>query len=67
MWRLANYRDLLSGSEGYAGFGTKELGHQGIRVAGDVVNTGIIEVPIGKPLGDILFHYRRRHARQKEI
>jgi NADH-quinone oxidoreductase subunit F len=48
---------LLKGGEWYAGFGTeKSKGTKVFALAGDVVNTGIIEVPIGKPLGDILFN-----------
>ncbi len=48
---------LLKGGEWYAGFGTeKSKGTKVFALAGDVVNTGIIEVPIGKPLGEILFN-----------
>ncbi|HOG01574.1 MAG TPA: NADH-ubiquinone oxidoreductase-F iron-sulfur binding region domain-containing protein [Clostridia bacterium] len=48
---------LLKGGDWYAGFGTeKSKGTKVFALAGDVVNTGIIEVPIGKPLGDILFN-----------
>ncbi len=48
---------LLKGGEWYAGFGTeKSRGTKVYALAGDIVNTGIIEVPIGKPLGDILFN-----------
>ncbi len=48
---------LLRGGGWYAGFGTeKSKGTKVFALAGDVVNTGIIEVPIGKPLGDILFN-----------
>jgi NADH-quinone oxidoreductase subunit F len=47
---------LLRGGEWYASFGTqKSKGTKVFALAGDVVNTGIVEVPIGKPLGDILF------------
>ena len=47
---------LRRGGSWYAGFGTeKSKGTKVFALAGDVVNTGIIEVPIGKPLGDILF------------
>jgi NADH-quinone oxidoreductase subunit F len=47
---------LRRGRSWYAGFGTeKSKGTKVFALAGDVVNTGIIEVPIGKPLGDILF------------
>ncbi len=48
---------LLKGGDWYAGYGTeKSKGTKVFALAGDVVNTGIIEVPIGKPLGDILFN-----------
>ena len=47
---------MKRGGDWYAGFGTeKSKGTKVFALAGDVVNTGIIEVPIGKPLGDILF------------
>jgi NADH-quinone oxidoreductase subunit F len=47
---------ILKGSEWYSQFGTKtSKGTKVFALAGDVVNTGIIEVPIGMPLGDILF------------
>lgn len=47
---------LLKGSEWYAQYGTElSKGTKVYALAGDVVNTGIIEVPIGMPLGDILF------------
>lgn len=48
---------ILKGGEWYAGYGTeKSKGTKIYALAGDIVNTGIIEVPIGKPLGDILFN-----------
>jgi NADH-quinone oxidoreductase subunit F len=48
---------LLKGGEWYSSFGTeRSKGTKVFALAGDVVNTGIIEVPIGKPLGDILFN-----------
>ncbi len=47
---------LLKGGEWYSQYGTeKSKGTKVFALAGDVVNTGIIEVPIGMPLGDILF------------
>ncbi len=47
---------LIKGGEWYAQFGTEtSKGTKVFALAGDVVNTGIVEVPIGKPLGDILF------------
>ncbi len=48
---------LHRGGDWYAGFGTeKSKGTKVFALAGDIVNTGIIEVPVGKPLGDILFN-----------
>ena len=47
---------LLKGAEWYASFGTeKSKGTKVFALAGDIVNTGIVEVPIGTPLGNILF------------
>jgi NADH-quinone oxidoreductase subunit F len=44
------------GGEWYTQFGTKtSKGTKVFALAGDVVNTGIVEVPIGMPLGDIIF------------
>lgn len=48
---------LLNGGDWYAQYGTeKSKGTKVFALAGNVVNTGIIEVPVGKPLGDILFN-----------
>jgi NADH-quinone oxidoreductase subunit F len=47
---------LLKGAEWYASFGTeKSKGTKVFALAGDITNTGIVEVPIGTPLGNILF------------
>lgn len=47
---------ILNGGEWYTQFGTEESkGTKVFALAGDVVNTGIVEVPIGIPLGDIIF------------
>ncbi len=47
---------LLHGGEWYTQFGTEtSKGTKVFALAGEIVNTGIIEVPIGMPLGDILF------------
>ncbi len=47
---------ILKGGEWYTQFGTKDSkGTKVFALAGDVVNTGIVEVPIGLPLGDIIF------------
>ena len=48
---------LLKGGDWFASFGTeKSKGTKVFALAGDVVNTGIVEVPMGVPLGDILFN-----------
>lgn len=47
---------ILKGSAWYSQYGTdKAKGTKVFALAGDIVNTGIVEVPIGMPLGDILF------------
>ena len=47
---------IANGGEWYTQFGTKSSkGTKVFALAGDVVNTGIVEVPIGIPLGDIIF------------
>ena len=47
---------LLKGAEWFASMGTeKSKGTKVFAVAGAVKNTGLVEVPIGIPLGDIIF------------
>lgn len=47
---------LQNGADWYASFGTKaSKGTKVFALAGDIANTGIVEVPIGMPLGTILF------------
>ena len=47
---------LLNGGDWYAGFGTEQAkGTKVFALAGDIVNTGIVEVPIGMPIGEIIF------------
>jgi len=47
---------ILKGAEWYASFGTeKSKGTKVFALAGAVNNTGLVEVPIGKPLGEILY------------
>ncbi len=47
---------ILKGSTWYSKYGTpSSKGTKVFALAGDIVNTGIVEVPIGMPLGDILF------------
>ena len=47
---------ILNGSQWYRGFGTeKSAGTKVFALAGDIVNAGIIEVPMGTILGDIIY------------
>ncbi len=47
---------MLKGSAWFTQYGTeKSRGTKVFALAGDIVNTGIVEVPMGTPLGDILF------------
>ncbi len=48
---------IANGGEWYAQYGTEQSkGTKVFALAGDVVNTGIVEVPIGIPLGEIIFN-----------
>lgn len=48
---------IQKGGAWYAQFGTeKSKGTKVFALAGNVVNTGIVEVPIGMPIGDVLFN-----------
>lgn len=48
---------MQKGGEWYAGYGTEaSKGTKVFALAGDIVNTGIVEVPIGMPLGNILYN-----------
>ena len=47
---------LLKGADWYASFGTeKSKGTKVFALAGAVKNTGLVEIPIGLPLGEIVF------------
>lgn len=47
---------MLNGAKWYASYGTeKSCGTKVFAMAGDIVNAGIIEVPMGIPLRDIVF------------
>jgi len=47
---------ILNGSKWFSQYGTEtSKGTKVFALAGDLVNSGIAEVPIGTPLGDILF------------
>jgi NADH-quinone oxidoreductase subunit F len=54
---LANIPPIvLNGAKWFRSFGTeKSAGTKVFALAGDIVNAGIIEVPLGIPLGDIIF------------
>jgi NADH-quinone oxidoreductase subunit F len=48
---------MLKGAAWYSQYGTEtSKGTKVFALAGDIVNTGIVEVPIGTPIGDILFN-----------
>jgi NADH-quinone oxidoreductase subunit F len=47
---------ILKGSQWFAGFGTeKSKGTKVFALAGDVINTGLVEVPMGMSLREIIF------------
>ncbi len=47
---------IVRGAEWYASFGTeKSKGTKVFALAGSVKNTGLVEVPVGTPLGEIVF------------
>jgi NADH:ubiquinone oxidoreductase subunit F (NADH-binding)/(2Fe-2S) ferredoxin len=47
---------ILKGAEWYASFGTeKSKGTKVFALAGTVNNTGLVEVPVGTPLGEIIY------------
>ncbi len=54
---LANIPKILrKGGEWYAGYGVPNApGTKVFALAGDIINAGIIEVPIGTSIGDIIF------------
>ncbi|MCL6591478.1 MAG: FAD-dependent oxidoreductase [Firmicutes bacterium] len=59
---------LQNGSEWFAGFGT--AGSKGTKVfalAGDICNTGIVEVPMGATLGNIIFDIGGGIPRRKKF
>jgi NADH-quinone oxidoreductase subunit F len=46
---------ILKGGDWYAGWGTeKSKGTKVFALAGNIVNAGLVEVPIGTPLGDLV-------------
>ncbi len=59
---------ILNGGDWYAQFGTeKSKGTKVFALAGDVMNTGIVEVPIGISLGDIIFEIGGGTANNKKF
>lgn len=48
---------ILNGAEWFSGFGTeKSKGTKVFAVAGDIVNTGLVEVPMGTSLREVIFN-----------
>ena len=66
---LANVPVIIDkGGDWYAQYGTEQSkGTKVFALAGDVVNTGIVEVPIGIPLGDIIFEIGGGTANKKKF
>lgn len=59
---------LLNGSEWYTKYGTeRSKGTKVFALAGDINNTGIVEVPMGVTLGDIIFEIGGGIPRKKEF
>jgi NADH-quinone oxidoreductase subunit F len=59
---------ILKGSEWYTQYGTNESkGTKVFALAGDINNTGIVEVPMGATLGDIIFNIGGGIPRNKEF
>ncbi|MCL2320571.1 MAG: FAD-dependent oxidoreductase [Oscillospiraceae bacterium] len=66
---LANIPAIIyKGASWYSGYGSKtSKGTKVFALAGDIVNTGIVEVPIGIPLGEILFDIGGGTAGKKQF
>ena len=59
---------VLNGAAWYAQYGTEtSKGTKVFALAGDIVNAGIVEVPIGTPLGEILFRIGGGIAKKKQF
>jgi len=59
---------LLNGSDWFAGFGTENSkGTKVFALAGNINNTGIVEVPMGVTLGDIIFNLGGGIRKNKEF
>ncbi|MCL2074206.1 MAG: FAD-dependent oxidoreductase [Marinilabiliaceae bacterium] len=66
---LANIPKIVrKGGKWYSSYGTKESpGTKVFALAGDVVNTGIIEVPIGTTIGNIIYNIGGGIPNKKEF
>ena len=59
---------ILKGSSWFAGYGTESSrGTKVFALAGDINNTGIVEVPMGASLGDIIFNIGGGIRKNKEF
>jgi NADH-quinone oxidoreductase subunit F len=59
---------ILKGAEWFAGYGSSESkGTKVFALAGDVCNTGLVEVPIGFTLGDLIFNIGGGIPKQKDF
>lgn len=59
---------ILKGSSWFAGYGTdSSKGTKVFALAGDINNTGIVEVPMGASLGDIIFNIGGGIRKNKEF
>jgi len=66
---LANIPKIIrNGGKWYASFGLKEApGTKVFALAGDIVNAGIVEVPIGMPIGNIIYNIGGGIPNKKEF
>ena len=66
---LANISKIIrNGGKWYAAFGMEKApGTKVFALAGDVVNTGIVEVPIGMPIGNIIYNIGGGIPNKKEF
>ncbi len=66
---LANIPKIVrNGGQWYASFGIEKApGTKVFALAGDVVNTGIVEVPIGTPIGNIIYNIGGGIPNKKEF
>ena len=66
---LANIPKIIrNGGKWYASYGLeKATGTKVFALAGDVVNTGIVEVPIGTPIGNIIYNIGGGIPHKKEF